>query len=86
MQLNQIGPGFWEWVNTSNFGSTVSCFAAVEWLHSRGVVHKDIKPANIMVSLSGSIKLADFGVSEVEHDLVLQGLHACDVCGCPVQQ
>ena len=36
----------------------------IEWLHSKGVIHKDIKPANIMVSLSGTIKLADFGVSD----------------------
>ena len=39
--------------------------SALEWIHSHGIVHKDIKPANIMIGLSGSIKLVDFGVSEV---------------------
>eukprot|EP00667_Euglena_gracilis_P001568 EG_transcript_1569 len=37
----------------------------VEWLHARGVIHKDLKPSNIMISLSGGVKLVDFGVSEV---------------------
>lgn len=31
--------------------------------HSHGVIHRDVKPANIMVSQSGEVKITDFGVS-----------------------
>lgn len=31
--------------------------------HSHGVIHRDVKPANIMVSASGEVKITDFGVS-----------------------
>lgn len=31
--------------------------------HSHGVIHRDVKPANIMVSGSGEVKITDFGVS-----------------------
>ena len=31
--------------------------------HSHGVIHRDVKPANIMVSDTGEVKITDFGVS-----------------------
>jgi serine/threonine protein kinase len=37
---------------------------ALEFLHSRGVVHRDMKPANILLEKSGSVKLSDFGISK----------------------
>ena len=36
---------------------------ALEFLHSHGVAHRDIKPHNILMGADGYLKLADFGMS-----------------------
>jgi serine/threonine protein kinase len=40
--------------------------AALDFAHASGVVHRDVKPANIIMLLSGRLKLADFGIALID--------------------
>ncbi len=51
----------------------LALFAADETLrglsvaHKKGIVHRDIKPQNIMWTTDGTVKVADFGISQADH-------------------
>ena len=52
--------------------------SALEHAHRAGVVHRDMKPANVMVTAGGGVKIMDFGVARVrgaEH-VTLEGVVA----------
>ncbi len=62
---------------------TAKVCEALDYIHSHGVVHRDMKPENIMVDADDNIKLIDFGIAANEGSRRLTFAKLSNVMGTP---
>ena len=46
----------------------VDVLGGLHLAHQKGIVHRDVKPANIAITVGGQIKVMDFGIARAAHD------------------
>lgn len=56
------------WTDSVHF--TIQILRALQHAHARGVIHRDIKPHNIMLFTDGTVKVMDFGISKIAREEV----------------
>ena len=58
------GKGVLSWQEVLHFSTQIA--RALSHAHSRGIIHMDIKPQNIMLPKDGTVKIADFGIAQMD--------------------
>ncbi|UFS96129.1 serine/threonine-protein kinase [Nocardia huaxiensis] len=50
---------------TAAVAVALSCAAGLDVAHRQGILHRDVKPSNLMFSGNGTLKLTDFGIAKI---------------------
>ncbi|MFD4369724.1 serine/threonine-protein kinase [Rhodococcus sp. NPDC058521] len=61
----------------------LSCAAGLKAAHDHGILHRDVKPENLLFAASGTLKVADFGIAKVVGGDETLMTHAGEVIGTP---
>jgi len=82
MEYIRNGVSIYDWCDERqlDLASRIKLFlkvcSAIEYAHERLIVHRDIKPGNILINRSGAPKLLDFGIAKIlDPDLIHESFH-----------
>ncbi|MEO8889171.1 MAG: Stk1 family PASTA domain-containing Ser/Thr kinase [Jatrophihabitantaceae bacterium] len=60
---------------------TADICGALDFSHKNGIIHRDVKPANVMITLTGAVKVMDFGIARAVADNAVTQTQTANVIG-----
>jgi serine/threonine-protein kinase len=64
-------------------GIVLASSTALEYAHRQGILHRDVKPENLLFTASGTVKVSDFGIAKVIGDQRTLATKTGEVLGTP---
>ncbi|UFS70729.1 protein kinase [Geomonas sp. RF6] len=65
----------------AEFGSRIA--RALDYAHQKGIVHRDVKPSNILCTADGGFKITDFGIAHIDDPSGADETVAGEILGTP---